>query len=227
MSIKNCITRQFETLNINIHKFNYLNIVLIIIASIISSIALLTNNYQAIIAGKVIGLAIIPFISFCIMLIAGSMSEIWSSCKSCILFIIVCLGISSIIGFINEYTEWKPNPTNEMMTRAQFKYENIWLEIAMSFVAGIGIYFAILKTSLIALIGLILAISIIPAMCNAGLFWGMYFHNSIMELDGINANENGKKELYLEYGKNSFSIFLSNITGMFLGFIVSFLAYCV
>lgn len=44
MSDINCIYREFEKININIHKFNYINIVLIIIASIIASFSLLTNN---------------------------------------------------------------------------------------------------------------------------------------------------------------------------------------
>jgi hypothetical protein len=66
-NLKNCIRNQFQTLNINIHKFNYLNVGLIAIASIISSVALLTDNYQTVIASKIIGLAIIPFISLCIL----------------------------------------------------------------------------------------------------------------------------------------------------------------
>ncbi len=224
MKVKNCIQNQFNKLNINVHKFNLLNIGLIIIASIIASIALLTNNYQSIIASKIIGLAIIPFISLCIMLIAGTVGEIWSSTKSCITFILVCLSVSGMIGFINAYMKWKPEPTNEMLIRAHFKYENIWLELFISFVAGIGIYFAILKTSTVALVGLILVISIVPAMCNAGLFWGMHIHNTLLN---NKKNENTEQSLYIEYGKRSFVIFLSNITGMFLGFMVSFIAYCV
>jgi hypothetical protein len=223
-NLKNCIRNQFQTLNINIHKFNYLNVGLIAIASIISSVALLTDNYQTVIASKIIGLAIIPFISLCIMLIAGSWNEIRDSSISCIIFITVCLVISMGIGFLNGLTEWRVEPTPEMMSRASFKYENIWLELAMSFVAGIGIYIAILKTSTIALVGLILAISIIPAMCNAGLFWGMLLENVIHY--GNDEIEKNKME-YLDYGIRSFIIFSSNIGGMFLGFMIAFLVNCV
>jgi len=228
--LKNCIQKQFNELNINVHKFNYANIALIIIASIISSIALLTNNYQTIIASKIIGLAIIPFISLCIMIIAGSRVDIIHSVGSCLFFIGLCLAVSGLIGFANKLTQWKDQPTNEMLTRAEFKYENIWLELVMSVVAGVGIYYAIMKTSTIALVGLILAISIIPPLCNAGLFWGMYIYNVLEQsrnnfgygYENANANEN-----YLEYGKNSFVIFASNISGMFLGFMIAFVASCV
>jgi len=230
--LKNCIQKQFATLNINVHKFNYANIALIIIASIISSIALLTDNYQSVIASKIIGLAIIPFISLCIMIIAGSSTDIIQSSTRCIIFMGLCLAVSGIIGFANKMTHWREEPTNEMLSRAHFKFENIWLELVMSAVAGVGIYFAIMKTSTIALIGLILAISIVPPLCNAGLFWGMHLYNLLGqfwndERENANKFENSKINNYLEYGKNSFVIFVSNITGMFFGFMMSFAASCV
>ena len=236
-NLKNCIQKQFDTLNINVHKFNYVNIVLIILASIMASIALLTDNYQTIIASKIIGLAIIPFISLCIMIIAGSGSEMIRSATSCLVFMGLCLAVSGIIGFVNQMILWKEKPTKEMLIRANFKYENIWLELVMSAVAGVGIYYAIMKTSTIALIGLILAISIIPPLCNAGLFWGMHTYTMLEQFrngDGHIAHKKEKayekaynNENYLEYGKNSFVIFASNITGMFFGFMAAFVASCV
>jgi hypothetical protein len=231
-NLKNCIQKQFDTLNINVHKFNYANIALIIIASIISSIALLTDNYQTVIASKIIGLAIIPFISLCIMIIAGSSKDILHSSARCLIFMGLCLAVSGIIGFANKMVQWKEQPSNEMLSRAHFKYDNIWLELVMSGVAGIGIYYAIMKTSTIALIGLILAISIIPPLCNAGLFWGMHIYDMLgqfsnKEIEIENKFENSKTNNYIEYGKRSFVIFASNITGMFFGFMVAFAASCV
>ena len=239
--VKNCIQDHFQKLNINVHKFNLLNVGLIIIASIISSLALLNNDYQTVIASKIIGLAIIPFISLCIMLIAGTSGEILKSGKSCLSFIIVCVGVAALIGFINEYTQWQPKPSKEMLSGAYFKYKDIWQELAMSFIAGIGIYLAILKNSTIALIGLILAISITPPLCNAGLFWGMHLQNYLSSILGFNNTSNSignsisnsnnandiDKRLYLDYGNHNFVIFASNILGMFLGFMLSFLFYCV
>ena len=43
----NFISREFEKINISIHKFNHVNIVLILIASIIASFGLLSNNMHA------------------------------------------------------------------------------------------------------------------------------------------------------------------------------------
>jgi len=228
--LKNCIQKQFATLNINVHKFNYANAALIIIASIISSVALLTDNYQTVIASKIIGLAIIPFISLCIMIIAGSSNDIMQATIRCLVFVGLCLAVSGGIGFTNKLAHWQEQPTNEMMLRANFKYENIWLELGMSAVAGIGIYYAIMKTSIIALVGLILAISIVPPLCNAGLFWGMHTYDMLEQFrkkENINSSDIEFNNNYLEYGKRSFTIFASNITGMFFGFMAAFTASCV
>jgi len=222
-NIKNCIQKQFSILNINVHKFNYANIALIIIATIISSIALLTDNYQTVIASKIIGLAIVPYVSLCIMLIAGSWNDVMHSSIGCVVLIVLCLAVSCLIGFVNQMAQWKTEPTHEMLYRAEFKFENIWLELLMSAVAGVGIYYAIIKTSTIALIGLILAISIIPPLCNAGLFWGMHISEMIRKTE----NDNNHKNKYIDYGKNSFVIFASNITGMFFGFMAAFVGSCV
>lgn len=235
--IKNCIRDKFATLNINVHKFNYINIILIIVACIISSVALLKDNYQTVIASKLIGLAIIPFISLCIMIIAGTTEEILHSSGSCISFITLCLFISGIIGFINSLMTSDEVISAEMQSRAEFKYENVMLELFMSGVAGVGMYYAIMKTSTIALIGLVLAISIIPALCNAGLFWGM---SGYLMLEGQNTNnannlmneqekieKNNKINKYIDSGMRSFTIFASNITGMFLGFMVAYIASCI
>jgi len=225
--IKNCIQNQFATLNINVHKFNYANIALIVIASIIASMALLTNNYQTVIASKIIGLAIIPFISLCIMIIAGTRADIIQSGTRCAVFIGLCLVVSGIIGYTNKMVQWVEQPTPEMLSRANFKYENIWLELVMSGVAGIGIYYAIMKTSVIALVGLILAISIIPPLCNAGLFWGMHCFSLFNNTGSVDtSNSNSVESRYLEYGKHSFVIFASNITGIFFGFMAAFVINC-
>lgn len=222
----NCIAREFEKINISIHKFNYVNVILIIISAIIASVGLLTNNYQSVIASKIIGLALIPFISLCIIIITLDVKKIIKAGANCFGFMAICLIIGMIIGMINAYKEYVIEPTPEMLSRAHFKYETIYLELFMSFIAGIGVYYAIVKTSIVALIGLILVISIIPALANAGLFYGMALYEHIKN-NANNANtENSKKDKYIDYGNHSFSLFLTNISGVFFGFLTMFLVNC-
>jgi len=221
----NCIAREFNKININIHKFNYVNIILIIISAIIASIGLLTNNYQSVIASKIIGLALIPFISLCIIIITLDIKQILHKGANCIGFMLICILVGMIAGMFNAHKQFAKEPTPEMMSRAQFKFENIYLELFVSFIAGIGIYYAIVKTSVVALIGLILVVSIIPAITNAGLFYGMALYEHITGSEHNNSKKT-KKDLYIDYGHNSMTLFISNITGVFCGFLTMFLVNC-
>ena len=215
----NCIKKEFEKLNINIHSFSHVNIILVIIASFIGSIGLLTNNYQTVIASKIIGLALIPFISLSIIILTGDIKLISTSIGKCILFVFLCLLVGAIIGFINSYNNYVTELTPEMMSRANFKYQKIALELLVSFIAGIGIYYSIVKTSIVAFIGLVLVVSIIPPICNAGVLYGMSLHN-YMQNNIVKHNE------YITYGNNSFMLFAVDITGVFLGFLSAFVFNC-
>jgi len=212
----NSINQEFEKLNINIHNFNHINVILIIIASIVASVGLLTNNYQSVIASKIIGLALIPFLSFAILLFTLDKQKILNAVCTCIIFITVCLAVSMLIGMYNSHNQYVIEPTPEMLSRAHFKYENIYLELIMSFIAGIGIFYAIMKNSVVALIGLIFVISIVPAISNSGLFYGMAFYEHFIKRDP-NIN---KKNLYIDYGHHSIALFISNIVGALFGFIM-------
>ena len=215
----NCIKKEFEKLNINIHSFSHVNIILVIIASILGSIGLLTNNYQTVIASKIIGLALIPFISLSIIILTGDIKLISTSLGKCILFVFICLIVGAIIGFINSYNNYVTEPTPEMMSRSNFKYHKFELELLVSFISGIGIYYSIVKTSIIAFIGLVLVVSIIPPICNAGILYGMSLHK-YMQNNTVKHNE------YITYGNNSFMLFAVDITGVFLGFLSVFVFNC-
>ena len=225
MAKLNTIHQEFEKLNINVHKFDHINVILIIIASIVASVGLLTNNYQSVIASKIIGLALIPFLSFAILLFTLDKQKILQSGITCIIFITVCLSVSMLIGMYNSHNQYVEELTPEMLSRANFKYENIYLELIMSFIAGIGIFYAIMKNSVVALIGLIFVISIIPAISNSGLFYGMAFYEHFIKRSHILDNTN-KKYLYIYYGHNSMILFISNIIGVIIGFtLMVFLNY--
>jgi hypothetical protein len=127
-----------------------------------------------------------------------------------------------LIGMYNSHNQYVEELTPEMLSRANFKYENIYLELIMSFIAGIGIFYAIIKNSVVALIGLIFVISIIPAISNSGLFYGMAFYEHFIKQDP-NIN---KKKLYIDYGHHSMALFISNIIGVIIGFtLMVFLNY--
>ena len=218
----NCISREFAKINISIHKFNHANIVLIVIASIVASFGLLTNNLQVILGSKIIGLALIPFISLCIIIISLNSNKIIKSGSNCIAFILICIVVSMLVGFCSLYNKYITEPSTEMISHTNFKFKNLYLELLLSFIAGICIYYSIIKTSIVALVGLILVVSIIPSICNSGLFYGMALHQYLLTDIDISKKINS----YINSGNQSISVFFVNIAGVFFGFLTMFLVNC-
>jgi hypothetical protein len=201
-----CLTNKLKKNNINVFNFNYINYILLVIATIIACFGLLRNNVQAIIASKICGVSIIPFIAFVILLHNFNWDRLPNAILNCILLIIICLVISFILGFLNAEYEYNIIITPEMESRADTSNWQIDLFIAV--IASFGIYYAIDKLNIIALIGLIFVITIVPGISNAGLFYGMY----------INGNKNIKNvDNYLDNGNNSMKIFFVNLIGMIFG----------
>lgn len=223
-----CITNNFEKLNMNIHSFTNANIILISIATLFSCIGIITNNYQSIIASKIIGLALIPFISLWLIMLSGNIYNIGLSFANIIIFVSVCLIISLIIGFYASHSQYIMEPTDEMIEYSKYKYQHVILEFIITIIAGIGIYYSIMKTSIIAFVGLLLVISIIPAISNAGLCYGIHTYLSLF---ANNEYENNKMVLddtiFLQYSIGSMKLFLVDITGVFVGFITAFLINCI
>lgn len=222
----NCIQKEFEKLNINIHAFSHINVILIVIAALVACAGLITNNYQSIIASKIIGLALIPFLSLSIIILSGNISRITNSLAKCFFFVALCLGIGVIIGYIAAAWEFITEPTEEMQTRFNFKYQTILLESIMSFIIGIGIYYSIIKTSIVAFIGLILVVSIVPAICNAGLFYGMSLYYSWFGSNNLIPNDS-VRDVFLENGNRSLVLFLVDIFWVFIGFLCAYLFNCI
>lgn len=220
-----CIQKEFEKLNINIHSFTHINIILIIIAAIVACAGLLTNNYQSVIASKIIGLALIPFISLSIIILSGNIPKILNSASKCFFFVGLCLAIGVVLGYAASVAEFISEPTPEMQARFNFKYQSFLIEAIMSFIIGIGIYYSIIKTSIVAFIGLILVVSIVPAICNAGLYYGMSLHYSWFGSNQLIRDDNTNSQ-FLENGNRSLVLFLVDILFVFLGFLFIYLVNC-
>ena len=147
------------------------------------------------------------------------------------------------VGFCSLYKQYIIEPTTEMISHTNFKFKNVYLELLLSFITGIGIYYAVIKTSILALVGLILVVSIIPSICNSGLFYGMALDENLFMLkeniviqdtyidSGGNRNSDDKSKIekissYINSGNQSIFIFFVNIAGVFCGFLTMFLFNC-
>ena len=69
-------------------------------------------------------------------------------------------------------------------------------------------YFAIMESNMMTILGFIIVFAILPPITNAGLNYGMYFNGNPEMKD----NEN-----YLSYGNNSFILCMINLLGIIIG----------
>jgi hypothetical protein len=205
-----------KSININIYGFNITNIFLIIIGTIISCIGLIRNNQLTVLASKVIGLVIIPFLAFTIFLLINDKTNCITSILNIMYIIIITVTISSIIGYYTESKKIIDEPTTEMMTR--IKYESLIFDFIIAALCGIGLALAITKKSIIAMLGIFIVVTIKPALANAGLCYG------------IAANKYTKNNLeykkYIDYGNNCMKLLATNVCGLVIGLFVTLYFLC-
>jgi hypothetical protein len=214
-----------NSININIYGFNITNIFLIIIGTIISCIGLIRNNQITVLASKVIGLIFIPFLAFTIFLLINDKTNCINSIFNILYIVIIAITISMGIGYFIESNKIIDEPTSEMFSRINYRY--LIIDFIIAILCGIGLIFAITKKSIIAVIGLLIIVTIKPALANAGLCYGIAANKY------INANSHSNSQLqtqeykkYIEYGNNSLKLFATNIIGLIIGLLFSLYILC-
>ena len=69
-------------------------------------------------------------------------------------------------------------------------------------------YFAIMESNMMTILGFIIVFAVLPPIANTGLHYGMY----------VNDNPEMKyNDKYLEYGNNSFILCMINLLGIIIG----------
>jgi uncharacterized hydrophobic protein (TIGR00271 family) len=205
-----------KSININIYGFNITNIFLIIIGTIISCIGLIRNNQLTVLASKVIGLVIIPFLAFTIFLLINDKTNCINSIFNILYIIIITVTISSIIGYYTESKKIIDEPTTEMMTR--IKYESLIIDFIIAILCGIGLALAITKKNIIAMLGIFIVVTIKPALANAGLCYGIATNKY--------TKNNLEYKKYIDYGNNCMKLLATNVCGLVIGLFVTLYFLC-
>jgi Na+/H+ antiporter NhaC len=129
------------------------------------------------------------------------------------------------IGYFIESNKIIDEPTSEMFSRINYRY--LIIDFIIAILCGISLIFAITKKSIIAVIGLLIIVTIKPALANAGLCYGIAANKY------INANSHSNSQLqtqeykkYIEYGNNSLKLFATNIIGLIIGLLFSLYILC-
>ena len=95
-----------------------------------------------------------------------------------------------------------------MEIRNNFKKNFFSIEFLIAIISGFGMYFAIMESNMMTILGFIIVFAILPPIANTGLNYGMYF-NGNPEMKNI--------ENYLNYGNNSFKLCMINLLGIIIG----------
>lgn len=170
-----------QNLASNLEKVNYFGntflesniIVYTIIASIIASFGFLHNASIPIIGSMLISPVLSPLYNILSRYVSNKPTKIIKGVGFHIFLLIICALTGFIAVSINESIKLYPEETQEMIARTE--YEHIITDIGIASMCGIGIAFAILRGDIITRVGFGIAITVLPAMVNAGMYLGLTY----------------------------------------------------
>lgn len=221
ISLCNNLAEKLEKVNYfgnNILESNV--IIYTIIASIIAAFGFLHNASVPIIGSMVISPVLSPLYNVLSKYISN-VSNNPANILSGIGFHIFLLGICGLVGFIavslNEWIKLYPEETEQMSVLTTYKH--IITDVGIASMCGIGIAFAILRGDVITRVGFSIAITILPAMVNTGMYLGL-FYNSYLK------NNEAKKADYLFKCKKALKLTILNILACMLFSFIFLAGYC-
>jgi hypothetical protein len=202
------IDKQLEEYKIHIFKLNYINIIFLTIAVIVCSAGLLLNNVDYVLASSIISIIINPMIAISFLIATNNFGKLPNTLIQVCIILAITLLVSFIIGYINAEYVYVSEPTKQMEMRNNFKKNFFSIEFLIAIISGFGMYFAIMESNMMTILGFIIVFAVLPPIANTGLNYGMYFNGNPEMKD----NEN-----YLTYGNNSFILCMINLLGIIIG----------
>ena len=202
------IDKQLEEYKVHIFKLNYVNYIFLTIAIIVASSGLLLNNYDYILASSIISVIINPMIAISFLIAINNYSKLLTVLGQTSIILCITICIAFLIGYVNAEYSYVKEPTEQMQMRSDFKKNFFSIEFLIAIICGFGMYFGIMKSNMMTILGFIIVFAILPPIANAGLHYGMY----------INGNKEMKNiDKYIEYGNNSIILALINLLGIIIG----------
>jgi len=202
------IDKQLEEYKIHIFKLNYINIIFLTIAVIVCCAGLLLNNVDYVLASSIISVIINPMIAISFLIATNNFEKLPNTLIQACIILAITLLISFIIGYLNAEYKYVSEPTEQMLLRSNFKKSFFSIEFFIAIISGFGMYFAIMESNMMTILGFIIVFAVLPPIANTGLQYGMY----------VNDNPEMKyNDKYLEYGNNSFILCMINLLGIIIG----------
>jgi hypothetical protein len=214
-----------NNLAINLKNVNYFGnavlesniIIYTIIASVIAALGFLNNATPAIIGSMLVSPVLSPLYNILIKYVSNAPFNFVKGVGFHIFLLIICALIGFIAVSINETINMYPKETKEMINRTNYQY--IISDVGIASMCGIGIAFAILRGDIITRVGFGIAITVLPAMVNAGMYLGLTYQAY------LNDNQNKQKEYLEKCKKTAILTFVNTLVCLLFSFI-SLSGYC-
>lgn len=207
---------------------NSYNVILMVMATIISSLGLLYNSTSTILGSMMISSIANPLITSVILFVNNQYLKSAGKLINFLILTIICITISVTIGYINsEYMIFK-TPTSEMLAR--ITYTHVVVDVLLALASGIVLGFAIINKDILSRAGIALILSMTPPLANFGMFYGQIIHNYIKYFKA--KNEKNKQLLQKKIdklssdGNKSFTLFLLNIISMYSTLLITLIIVC-
>lgn len=183
-------------------EYSY-NILYAILGGLLGGLGLLYNSNAVVLGSMLVSPLGSPLFSAISGIITNESKYVLSGSSNLLLLATLCVIIGIIMGFINDIYSFFKTPTNEMEKRVTIQY--IIIDILIALIAGVTIALAKFKRDFVVIAGINLAVSILPPLVNAGLYYGKYLKNNSADKDKL-----------LRNGTTSLTLALANIIGIII-----------
>ena len=210
-------------------SLNIYNILLMILASLISGLGLLYNNTPAILGSMLISPLGSPIVANIIYLLTNSYKKSLYNLINFIIIVQICMFIGILIGFINRNFSILKTPTPEMLSR--ITYTHVIIDAALAGLSGICLGLSLINSDLLIKTGVSLILSFTPPLVNFGIFYGealYYYFQKIFDKPGEKKlNQISKKISKLtDDGNKSLILFFLNLITMYITLVITLFIVC-
>lgn len=193
-------------------EFNFNYICLLIVASIVAALGLMTNSSTTVISSMLLSPIMGPVIGMSYGLVIWDIDLIKKSAKVELISIIICILFGCIITICVSWTQVADGwATDEMLARGT--KQTFLTGIPIAFFSGIGVALGLLDESTSSLVGVAISASLLPPAVNCGIL--LLFAAQIQLNENADRSRNREfwndEEAFVQMGIISLSLTAVNI----------------
>lgn len=198
-------------------EFNFNYICLLIVASVVAGLGLVTNSSTTVISSMLLSPIMGPVIGMSYGLVIWDIDLIKKSAKVELISIIICIFFGCILTLCTSWTELADGWATDEMTARGTK-QTFLTGIPIAFFSGIGVALGLLDESTSSLVGVAISASLLPPAVNCGILFIFaaqirFNENNALSRDREFANDEGH---FITMGIMSLSLTAVNILVVWL-----------